>query len=202
MLGWFRRLFAHALPPATTMPGAIVSAGPTGDFWIATSGPALAQGDFLRDCLLPVFGPGIEVGKRTETIVDVWQADVIVVTQSCDLENGKADFVALCPIYSLADFSRINPKFEKWNERDEVRKGRHEGLHMLASPSNPANNLDALIVDFRQIYSVPIDYLSAHANGLGDRWRLQSPYLEHFSQAFARFFMRVGLPSAIPAFKR
>jgi hypothetical protein len=33
------------------------------------------------------------------------------------------------------------------------------------------------------------------------RWRLQSPFREHFSQAFARFFMRVGLPAAIPAFK-
>jgi len=29
---------------------------------------------------------------------------------------------------------------------------------------------------------------------------LRSPYLEHFSQAFARFFMRVGLPTAIPPF--
>jgi hypothetical protein len=28
----------------------------------------------------------------------------------------------------------------------------------------------------------------------------RSPYLEHFSQAFARFFMRVGLPSTIPGF--
>ncbi|MEZ2279409.1 MAG: hypothetical protein ACBR12_21120, partial [Microcoleus sp.] len=36
--------------------------------------------------------------------------------------------------------------------------------------------------------------------GLNDRWRLKSPYLEHFSQAFARLFMRVGLPSAIPPF--
>ena len=35
----------------------------------------------------------------------------------------------------------------------------------------------------------------------GLRWRLQSPFREHFSQAFARFFMRVGLPAAIPPFK-
>jgi hypothetical protein len=38
------------------------------------------------------------------------------------------------------------------------------------------------------------------AAALGNRWRLQSPFLEHFSQAFARFFMRVGLPSAVPPF--
>ncbi len=129
------------------------------------------------------------------------QADLIVVTQSCDLENGKARFVALCPIHSLEAFSRTNPKFGNKGVRDEVRKGRHEGLHMLPSPTNPANNMAALIVDFGEIHSLPFGYLSDHAAGQNERWRLQSPYLEHFSQALARFFMRVGLPSSIPPFK-
>jgi hypothetical protein len=56
------------------------------------------------------------------------------------------------------------------------------------------------MVDFREIYSLPFDYLVSRAAQLGPRWRLRSPYLEHFSQAFARFFMRVGLPSTIPPF--
>ena len=201
MWDWLRHLIGRIAQPATVAHRFNVSAAPTGDFWIATRGRLLAQGDLLRDCLLPVFGPSVRVDEETEAIVDVCQLDVIIVTQSCDLENDKAQFVALCPIYSLEEFTRINPKFSKKHERDEVRKGRHEGLHMLASPTNPANNLEALIVDCRQIYSLPIEYLSAHAESLGDRWRLQSPYLEHFSQAFARFFMRVGLPSSIPQFK-
>jgi hypothetical protein len=49
--------------------------------------------------------------------------------------------------------------------------------------------------------SLPVAYLANHAGQQGDRWRLQSPYLEHFSQAFARFFMRVGLPVQIPEYK-
>jgi hypothetical protein len=48
---------------------------------------------------------------------------------------------------------------------------------------------------------VPYAYLTQHAESLGLRWRLESPFLEHFSQAFARFFMRVGLPSAIAPFR-
>jgi hypothetical protein len=60
--------------------------------------------------------------------------------------------------------------------------------------------IQALVVDFREIYSLPFDYLAERTNLLGRRWRLRSPYLEHFSQAFARFFMRVGLPSTIPPF--
>jgi hypothetical protein len=164
-------------------------------------GPVLAQGDFLSDCLVPSFQPDFRVAALEPPEIPVAKSDLMIMTQSCDLENGKAPFVALCPIHSLEDFSKFNPRFAKRNERDEVRKGRHEGLHMLPSPINPADNLLALIVDFRQIYSLPVEYLTAHAANCGNRWRLQSPFLEHFSQSFARFFMRVGLPSAIPPFK-
>jgi hypothetical protein len=83
-----------------------------------------------------------------------------------------------------------------------VRQGRVEGLHLLASQIDPSNNRSCLVADFREIYSLPIEYLKQHAESLGPRWRLQPPYLEHFSQAFARFFMRVGLPASIPPFKK
>ncbi|MBX3439828.1 MAG: hypothetical protein KF861_20225 [Planctomycetaceae bacterium] len=155
--------------------------------------------------MIPTFHP--EFGQQGETeTVSVGRVDLIVVTQSCDLEarNGtkpKALFVALCPIFSLEQFETINPHFKKKGVWEDVRRGRREGLHMLAGPDDPQNNRNALVVDFRQIYSLPLEYLSNHASEIAPRWRLQSPFLEHFSQAFARFFMRVGLPSAIPPFK-
>jgi len=74
-------------------------------------------------------------------------------------------------------------------------------LHMVSALADAGDGRNALVVDFRQIFSLPVPYLRKHAASLGSRWRLQSPYREHFSQAFARFFMRVGLPAAIPAFK-
>jgi hypothetical protein len=201
MWDWLRRLMAGELQRPSTRPTYAALKANTPGFWIQTSGPSLAQGDFLRDCLVPIFNPGFRVGTVQEQDVQVCAANLIIVTQSCDLENNKAQFVALCPIYSVDDFTRINPRFSKKHERDEIRKGRHEGLHMLASPTNPDNNLEALIVDFRQIYSLPFEHLTGYAANLGSRWRLQSPFLEHFSQSFARFFMRVGLPSSIPPFR-
>jgi hypothetical protein len=72
---------------------------------------------------------------------------------------------------------------------------------MLGAFADAGDNRASLVVDFRQIFSLPVAYLRMHAAILGSRWRLQSPFREHFSQAFARFFMRVGLPAAIPAFK-
>lgn len=58
----------------------------------------------------------------------------------------------------------------------------------------------ALVVNFREIYSLSYEYILKHSTDIDCRWRLKSPYLEHFSQAFARLFMQVGLPSSIPRF--
>jgi hypothetical protein len=127
--------------------------------------------------------------------------NVIVVTQSCDLENNKAPLVATCPIFTLAEFESDNAKFAEKGQWERVRQGRVEGLHLLAGVQSPVDNRQALVVDFRQIYSLPIGYLEARAVTLGLRYRLLSPYVEHFSQSFARFFMRVGLPSGIPEYK-
>ena len=126
---------------------------------------------------------------------------IIIVTQSCDLENRKARLVAACPIYPIVEYEKINQMLAQKGRWEEIRKGRVEALHLLASPMEPANNRLALVVDFREIYSLPFELLTKQAESQQPRWRLKSPFLEHFSQALARFFMRVGLPSAIPPFK-
>ena len=135
-------------------------------------------------------------------LADVKKARLIVVSQSCDLENGKIEFVALCQIHTLDEFEAVNPEVKAKGRWEKIRKGTEPGLHLIASPTDPGNNRAAYVVDFGHIVSVPIESLRRHAVSLGDRWRLDSPYLEHFSQAFARFFMRVGLPSSIPPFNK
>ena len=58
------------------------------------------------------------------------------------------------------------------------------------------------VVDFRRVYSLPVTFLRRRATQCGNRIRLLPPYREHLSQAFARFFMRVGFPVDIPPFKK
>ncbi len=54
------------------------------------------------------------------------------------------------------------------------------------------------IVDFHEVFSLPRAFLEAWLLERGEpRLRLRPPYREHLSQAFARFFMRVGLPTDI-----
>ena len=174
-------------------------------FWNLAQAPMLAQGEWLRRCPIPIFGPqfgAITTGQTHEhEPVPIKVGDLIVITQSCDLEQKKAPLVACCRVTTLSEFEVTNPKAAKQGWWEAVRQGRVEGLHLLAFPTRPDDNRAALAVDFRQIFSLPVQYLEAHASTFGERWRLSSPYLEHFSQAFARFFMRVGLPTSIPPFK-
>jgi hypothetical protein len=169
-------------------------------FWVEVRESTLRQGDYLRRCLVPIFDASFQQAAETQT-VPVDEYDLIIVTQSCDLEQNRARLVAMSPAYSIAEFEKVNPRFARRGMWNEVLKGRVEGLHLLASPTEPQNNREALVVDFREIYSLPNEYLVRRAEDSGLRWRLRSPFLEHFSQAFARFFMRVGLPSTIPEFR-
>ncbi len=172
------------------------------EWWIQTDSGGLAQGDLLPDCRFPVFvEEPLSVDDREPDEIEVKQQRLIIVTQTCYLENNKVEFVALCPIHTLSEFEEVNLEFAAKGRWENVRKGRIEGLHLLAAPDDPANNQSSLVVDFGHIISLPLEYLTTHAESTADRWRLQSPFLEHFSQAFARFFMRVGLPSSIPPFK-
>ncbi|MBM4091710.1 MAG: hypothetical protein FJ276_20125 [Planctomycetes bacterium] len=176
-------------------------------FWMSVREMNLRQGDLLPGCWIPEYPADFAEQTDEARIIEADQADLIVITQTCDLEHARVSLIALCPVWSIMDFEEAQTTQERgksgkawrdfWNN---VRKGRSPTLHLLASPTTPAVARAALIVDFRAIYSLPVGYLSRHAGQLGDRWRLRSPFLEHFSQALARSFMRVGLPSSVPEF--
>lgn len=171
----------------------------TDSFWVKVNESTLRQGDYLTDCAVSIFLDPKTTSEAQDIPVD--EFDLIVLTQSCHLDQNKVRLIAMCPIFSIETFEKKNPEFKKKGRWNEVRKGRMEELHMLGAFHDPAKNRESLVVDFREIYSLPFEYLFKHATELGTRWRLKSPFLEHFSQAFARFYMRVGLPSTIPEFQ-
>jgi hypothetical protein len=59
---------------------------------------------------------------------------------------------------------------------------------------------DYLICDFRSLFGVHLTTLNDLAAQQSPRLRLLPPYREHLAQAFARFFIRVGLPIDVPPF--
>jgi hypothetical protein len=79
--------------------------------------------------------------------------------------------------------------------------GNIPGLSLLHKRDTPPT-LPWSVVEFHRLATLPKAFASTFAAGLGPRLRLRPPYREHLSQAFARFFMRVGLPHDAKTFEQ
>jgi hypothetical protein len=161
--------------------------------WMEVSGPGLAQGDLIPGVSVPLVSPDF---PRVHT-ADVDELDVIVITQTCDLANAKIESALVVSTMPIIEFEQVNPSYKNRKHWNNVAQGRQAALHLLPPPDNSSSQDGAWVVDFRDVYSLPILYLCAHAAELGSRRRLCSPYLEHFSQSFGHFFMRVALPEIL-----
>ena len=123
---------------------------------------SLEQGDILRDFEI------LDMNKAFSPDVDDYDVvlqtmDVIVLTQSCDIEQNKA-----------------------------------RSYHLISDSTFNDVVLPVSVVDFHEIYSAPTAQVREFVSHGTPRLRLCPPYKEHLAQAFARFFMRVGLPINIP----
>ena len=160
----------------------------------------LLQGDFVESC--PVVIPSLQLltGAGTDIDVDVTEYNTVVMSQSCDLEQEKLDLVLVCPVWTLGQFQDANERYKSGKAKEQLRRGNSAGFHLLNECKVEGFERDYLVVDFRNVYGVPFTFLVDLAKDRGKRLRLLPPYREHLSQAFARFFMRVGLPVDIPSF--
>lgn len=183
---------------------------------IVAGNEELEQGDFINNCnvLIPTYIP-VEVESSASTNQQSFEAqgvteihDVIIISQSCDLENKKIEFVQLCPVISYSYFvEEIRRSQPGSNTKtilrlmNEIRLGRLYRYYML----NVCDLLDFAkeiqIVDLGTSYSIPRNVMKQMVQSNGDRLRLLSPYKEQLAQAFAYFYMRVALPTPIDELK-
>lgn len=166
---------------------------------VNNSDPVL-QGDFLLDC--PVFVPSAgAILKEDETLpFEVVEYHVIVMSQSCDLLQKKIDLVLVCPIWTLNELEMKEEFIRSKKGKETLRQGHMPGYHLLKESETEGFHREYMVVDFRATYSLPFSLIDDIAKKQKRRLRLLPPYREHLSQAYARFFMRVGLPVDIPKF--
>jgi hypothetical protein len=160
----------------------------------------LEQGDILEQChiILPKdthYNAIIEQHK-TEDPMDIITIIGIILSQTCDIINDKIDSIIVCPIWSLKKLIEINPYYRSRNAREDLRQGKTPSYHLLNKIELNDETEDFYFVDFHHIYSLPKNFVISHVKKL-KRKRLLPPYREHLSQSFARYFMRVGLPTDI-----
>jgi len=163
---------------------------------VIKSDPEIQQGDFISDCPIIIPPHNFEEGQELDIKVELM--DAIVLSQSCDLTNGKVDLVLVCPVNSLKSF--IEQLSDKKNTKDTIenlRKGFFYSYHLLNNSDEIEDLKDYQVVDFRNVYGVKFELLNQIAAKSEIKYRLLPPYREHLSQAFARYFMRVGLPQDI-----
>jgi hypothetical protein len=175
-------------------------------------GERLTQGDIILDCPLVGWDPGVsalpnaEQADLLEAMLEERTADVVVMTQACDLEQHKVANVILCAHFSLDDYyeswrdemtrRKQNPTKKSWEDHcDDIGKGFVWNLSLLNAGCSGTLAVAHRVVDFTDISAVPRAFLEKILDDRHKpRLRLRPPYREHLSQAFARFFMRVGLP--------
>lgn len=157
--------------------------------------PAILQGDLIRAC--PLLVPSEKLRSEGDPVqISVNEYDIVILTQSCDLVQGNVTNVLVAPFFTLneslehTEYGRTSKSKKAFF--DKVKQGAMPNFHLLnIDPSNGID--DFLLVDFRNVYAIHIDFLTEHIKN--SQWvRLNSPYKEHLSQAFARYLMRVGLP--------
>lgn len=158
---------------------------------------SINQGDIIENC--PIMIPPRTIGSGGGIDVDLDEFDVIVMSQSCDLENGKVKFALACPVYKIGDFINRNNFYA--DKKTSLRQGHVIHYQMLHECTITGFECEHLIVDFKRIFSIDYKFLKDFVKDKGARKRLLPPYREWLSQMFARSFMRVGLPMDIPPFE-
>ena len=159
-----------------------------------TDSSTLMQGDLIQNC--PFVIPPEDMSEGSNRQVDIIKYKVAILSQSCDLEWEKIDKVLVCPYATLTEMEEAYRQFRNPDFKESIKRGYQPPYLLL-------NELEGnfLLIDFREVYSVPLKTLKDIARANSVRWRLKPPYREYLSQNFAKFFMRVGLQDAIPAFK-
>jgi hypothetical protein len=177
---------------------------PDADWYQVVQGDSVYQGDLLMNCPVGTVAELPQpIPKDFQPAVDVRVFDLIVMTQSCDLVNDKVEDVLLAQIIAWPEVVRLNATnqlIRSTSFRKSLVEGNVPGMSLLnkreASPTMPWS-----VVDFHRLFVLPKPFVRRFAESVGSRLRLGSPYLEHLSQAFARYFMRVGLPHPLEDFE-
>lgn len=158
----------------------------------------LEQGDILEGIKIPVPTYEFLTGVRPDVEIDI--VNVVIITQTCDLVNGKTKWVQVSVLTDLSLMQQEHDVFSGKKNLEKIRRGYLHNYHMLAECDIDSHKREIGIIDFRNVSSVPIEYVKDFVSQGQERRRLNSPYKEHLAQAYARFFMRVGLPIDIPKF--
>jgi hypothetical protein len=123
----------------------------------------------------------------------------VVLSPSCDLEQGKVEYVLIAAAEPLDDLREViawrqglpDPSGQRTSElsavlRNNRAKGQAERYHFLPG----ALSLPDLLVDFQSLHTID----RASFDGLARIASLDSPFAEVIANRFIRHYSRLGTP--------
>lgn len=148
------------------------------------------QGDIFDECPIARFESIPVAGAKTIQLTSELQR-VYVLTQTCDLVQGKVSNVVVATILDAAQLV-ADGLFKPAELRGNIRAGRVQGWYFL--PKSPSLGLPESIVDLRTLHTVRLDVLNSLCQAGKRLAHLESLYREHLAQHFANTYNRIGLP--------
>ena len=129
------------------------------DWYDVTESDSLLQGDILLDC--PVFAVAGALSWPLKTAVNIEIVakvfDLVIMTQSCDLENDKVEDILLAQVVTWSD--AVRTEVARGNDTVRSRKfrkllvdGNIPGLSLLHRASDPSPSLPWCI-DFHRLFT-------------------------------------------------
>lgn len=172
---------------------------------IVPPGAPLEQGDFLNDYPIPIIPTELaelasaSEGARLDSTIPVKRYNLVVLTQSCDIPKlTDDDDLLLCPREDYEQVSAADSNLAGESGWSHLVKGHVISLHIISESPLAGHSFPYQVIYLRKIFASRMGVAKAHALNQGPRVRLRPPYREHLGQAFARQFMRVGLPEDLP----
>lgn len=185
----------------------------------------ISQGDIILGLVVPA--PQFDSDSPSLMKTAYKRKNVIIMTQACDLEQEKVDFVKVCELVPLNRFienelilsviqsrkqgidnvanidkSNIHIDYSKKKKSilkllDKLRSGGILDLYLL-NEEKQIGSMEAYVVNLRQEYILPYKSLKEFIENDGsNRLSLQPPYREHLNQAYVNLYSRIGLPQDI-----
>jgi hypothetical protein len=142
----------------------------------------IQQGDIIINCEIYETvhrKPDNAKESPIKTITNFY--DVVVMSQSCDIYQNKIDLILVCPLFTYSYLKDKDNTLSSLKKLDEVKKGERPNYHLLnciniKTPEYFIKFMEEyLIVDFHNVFSVPINYLREYCLN-NPRIRILPPY--------------------------
>lgn len=175
-------------------------------------GSKLRQGDILENVLRLIPPKDIQINgnKNVRIQIGIEYCNVIILTQTCDLQDKDVDLILVAPIYKFDEYIENLIKkrsdegkpqikesgFETWkkNKLKELKKNPPERFYFLSGCVFPGFINDDLIIDFGGASGLDYDYVENVAKSQGFRITLKSEFKYDFSHRLGNHFSRVDVP--------